>query len=164
MKNKLIKAKALQRSPWFIDLLNEGQHRYREFFDAKRNTTALSDSEILSEYIHMNDVVFGVFKDNQYELGWGTYIIKGKTSLTSIITEQRTKALKTKLASLTVVNWKRLSPCPKFSVTLNGRIKLCLWALPLWSPWTSGQRTISMENDYEMGSNRLQKPACNRRN
>jgi hypothetical protein len=85
MKKKLIKAKELQRSSWFLDLVNDGQRKYQEFFKDAHLNTKSSDSEILRVYITRHDIAIGIFKDAEYELGWGFYVIKGQPTSMRIV-------------------------------------------------------------------------------
>jgi hypothetical protein len=63
-------------------MLTGDQRRWREFAQARKTS---SDSEILAEYIGRQEVVLGVFKDKQYELGWAFYVIKGAQALMTLI-------------------------------------------------------------------------------
>jgi hypothetical protein len=85
MSQKLIKAAPLQKDPQFIKWINRGQLNYKWFIKKAKMDTNWSDIEIVSRYITMCDVIIGLFKDSEYELGWGFYVIKGQRSLTLVI-------------------------------------------------------------------------------
>ena len=91
MKKKMIEANKLQRDPEFIETLNNCQRLYRNFFEDRHKNTNLSESKILAEYIKTCDIVYGIFKDDQYELGWGIYIIKGQHAAMRIVREGKTE-------------------------------------------------------------------------
>jgi hypothetical protein len=90
---KLIKASTLQKDPQFIEVLNSGQNHYRRFMEDAKANTNLPDVKILKDYITRCDIVIGIFKDAEYELGWGFYFIKGRTLCLRIINTGKTEEL-----------------------------------------------------------------------
>jgi hypothetical protein len=90
---ELIKASPLQRDPQFIKWLNSGQRRYKRYINNAKATTDLSDSKIVARYIAECGIVIGVFKDTEYELGWGFYFIKGRDSCMRIINTGKAEKL-----------------------------------------------------------------------
>lgn len=85
MAKKLIKASPIQRDPQFLELLNSGQRGYKRFIKEAKANTDWSDIEVIDRYIMICDAVIGVFKDDEYELGWGLYFIKGQSICMRII-------------------------------------------------------------------------------
>jgi hypothetical protein len=92
MTKELIKANPLQRDPQFIEWLNSGQRRYKLFIEKARRPE-WSDIQVIEHYIKGYDIVIGVFKDAEYELGWGLYCIKGQDTLMRVINTGRAEAV-----------------------------------------------------------------------
>jgi hypothetical protein len=76
-----------------VKIVVGGQDQFEKWFANKKITSILSDAELIAEYIANVDVVFGAFNDDDYDRGWGTYIIKGKETLTHAIESRRSIAL-----------------------------------------------------------------------
>jgi hypothetical protein len=89
MSKELIKASPAQRDPQFIELLNDGQSQYKRYINDAKTNTNLSDIEIVARYIKECDIVISVFKDDEYELGWGFYFIKRRVSSVRIMNAEK---------------------------------------------------------------------------
>jgi hypothetical protein len=64
-----------------VKILADGQDQFQKWFAHKKITSILSDAELIAEYVADADVVFGAFHDDEYDRGWGSYMIKGKDTL-----------------------------------------------------------------------------------
>jgi hypothetical protein len=81
----MIKADSNQKDPQFIKVINNGQRHYKQFIKNAKILADLPDIQIIELYIKMFETVIGIFRDTEYELGWGYYLIKTGSALTRIV-------------------------------------------------------------------------------
>ena len=74
-----------------VKISADGQAQFQKWFAHKKITGILSDAELIGADA---DVVFGAFHDDEYDRGWGSYIIKGKDALMRVIEARRPIGLK----------------------------------------------------------------------